>query len=155
MVETDNNGLPQLNFPAFSFRVSRAGGSVRIWDALRGQWLVLTPEEWVRQHLIMFLVEHCAAPPGMIRQECPVSIQGTSQRADVVVWGRDGKAMMLAECKAPDVDIDAAVFRQAIRYNSILKARYILVTNGLKHFLRERSASGQYTPLSHIPNMGE
>lgn len=147
------NGLLQLNFPAFRFRVSTFGEGLRIWDVLRGQWLVLTPEEWVRQHLIMFLVEHCAAPRTMIRQECPVSIQGTSQRADVVVWGRDGKALLLAECKAPDVDIDAAVFRQAVRYNAVLGARYILVTNGLKHFVHERLHTGQYTPLTQIPNL--
>lgn len=147
------NGLPQLNFPAFRFRVSPFGEGLRIWDPLRGQWLVLTPEEWVRQHLVMYLVEHCAAPRGMIRQECPVRIQGMSQRADVVVYCRDGKALLLAECKAPGVEIDAAVFRQVVRYNAVLGARYIIVTNGIKHFVHERSTSGQYTPLQQIPDL--
>lgn len=146
--------LPRLNFPSFRFRVSEVGECLRIWDSLRGQWLVLTPEEWVRQHLVMFLTEHCGAPKALLRQECPVCIEGTNQRADIVVYGRDMTPLLLAECKAPEVNIDAAVFGQAVRYNAVLEARYIVVTNGLKHFIHERSADGRYSPLSRFPHLG-
>lgn len=147
------SSLPQLNFPAFRFKVSAVGEGMRIWDGLRGQWLVLTPEEWVRQHLIMFLIEYCGAPRAMIRQECPVCIEGTNQRADVVVYGPLGRPALIAECKSPDVDINAAVFWQVVRYNAILEAQYIVVTNGLKHFIHQRSDTGRYTPLTRFPDL--
>ena len=142
---------PQLNFPAFRFKVSTLGDRMRIWDELRGQWLMLTPEEWVRQHMIMYLIEYCGAPKAMIKQECPVCIEGTNQRADIVVYGRDGKPLLLAECKAPDVDINATVFWQVVRYNAVLQARYIVVTNGLKHFIHEREGVARYTALTRFP----
>ena len=73
----------------------------KIWDAVRRRWLVLTPEEWVRQHLIRLLVERGGVPPGNVSQEYPVALSGAAQRADVVVTGRDGRPCLLAECKAP------------------------------------------------------
>lgn len=127
---------------------------MRIWDPLRRMWLVLTPEEWVRQHLVMFLIEECGAPPALIRMECPVCIEGMNQRADVVVYGADTRPLLLAECKAPEVDINAAVFSQAVRYNAVLGARYILVSNGMKHFIHRLDREGRYTPLDSFPYLG-
>lgn len=146
--------LPRLNFPAFRFKVATFGETMRIWSQLRKVWIALTPEEWVRQHLLMHLIENCGAPDTLISEECPVCIEGTNQRADVVVYGRDAKPLLVAECKAPEVDIDAAVFAQVMRYNSILGARYIMVTNGIKHFIHERGGDGRYTPLSALPDFG-
>lgn len=146
-------GLPVLNFPPFRFRVSEYGGGWRVWDGLRGVWLVLTPEEWVRRHLINYLTEHCGVQKTLLRQECPVRVEGTSQRADVVVYGRDARPLLVAECKAPEIEIDAAVFAQVVRYNSVLDARYIVVTNGLKHFIHERCEDGRYKPLTEFPDL--
>ena len=96
----------------------------KIWDAVRRRWLVLTPEEWVRQHLIRLLVERGGVPPGNVSQEYPVALSGAAQRADVVVTGRDGPPCLLAECKAPDVPLGREVFAQAVRYNSVVAAPY-------------------------------
>lgn len=144
--------LPQLNFPPFNFRVTARGENMHIWDACRRVWLVLTPEEWVRQHMVMFLVEVCGIERAMVRHECPVCIEGTRQRADIVVYGRDARPLLLVECKAHDVDINAAVFSQVVRYNAVLAARYIAVTNGIKHFIHERGSDGRYTPLQKFPD---
>lgn len=83
----------------------------KIWDAVRRRWLVLTPEEWVRQHLIRLLVERGGVPPGNVSQEYPVALSGAAQRADVVVTGRDGRPCLLAECKAPDVPLGSRSVR--------------------------------------------
>jgi predicted type IV restriction endonuclease len=142
---------PRLNFPAYDFRFSRDGGGVSIWDALRRAWLRLTPEEWVRQHLVRYLVEECGAPPPLVVQEFVVPLGGAPQRADVVVHGPDGRPVLLAECKAPAVDVDMAVLAQAVRYNSVVGARYIVATNGLRHLVRELMPDGSYQPLDEFP----
>ena len=144
---------PSLNFPPFRFRVTETDGETRVWDELRRCWLVLTPEEWVRRHLIRFLSEQGGVSAQMICQEYPVSIQGMPQRADVVVFGSEGVPLLLAECKAPSVRIDAEVYAQALRYNAVVQARYLMLTNGLKHYIYERRTDG-YVPLSALPDLG-
>ena len=143
---------PQLNFPSYRFRVSDLGDVLRIWDELRRCWLVLTPEEWVRRHLIRFLVEQGGAAAPRISQEYPVCIQGMPQRADVVVFGRDGIPLLLAECKAPEVVVNDAVYAQAVRYNAVVGARYLVLTNGLRHYVYEQTETG-YRPLQTFPDL--
>ena len=126
-----------------------------IWDALRHTWLKLTPEEWVRQHLIRYLVEECGVMSTSVVQEFMVAVGGRPQRADIVVHGCDGRAVLLAECKAPEIAVDRSVFAQVVRYNSVVGARYIVVTNGLQHFVRELMADGSYRALSCFPQLGE
>ena len=94
--------LPKLNFPAIRLRARRREGQVEVWDDLRGIYLVLTPEEWVRRHLIAYLVSHCGVPPKRVVQEYAVPVNGQPQRADVVVVGDRAEPLVLAECKAPD-----------------------------------------------------
>lgn len=147
------DGMPKLNFPPFRFRVSPFGEGLRIWDDLRGMWLVLTPEEWVRRHLVCYLTDHCGVQKTLLRQECPVYVEGMHQRADVVVYGNDAQPLLIAECKAPGIDINAAVFAQVVRYNSILNARYIVVTNGMKHFIHQRTEDGRYSALTRFPDL--
>ena len=93
--------LPRLNFPPVRLRARRRGETVEIWDALRGTYLVLTPEEWVRQHLIAYLVASCGVQARRIVQEYAVALNGQPQRADVVVVGDRAEPLLLAECKAP------------------------------------------------------
>ena len=120
----------KLIFPAISARTKEEEGVKYIWDSLRGKWLVLTPEEWVRQHVISWLIEHKQVPALRISQEYPVNINGQHQRADIVVMDESAKPNILVECKATDVAIDQEVVMQAIRYNAVVGARYILLTNG-------------------------
>lgn len=152
---SDIKNCPKLNFPPLRFRVSEEGGRLRVWDGIRGCWLVLTPEEWVRRHLVGLLTEHLGVPPQLIAQEYPVQVQGMPQRADVVVSGRDGRPLLLAECKAPEVAIDAAVYAQAVRYNAVLGARFIMLTNGLKHYVYELVAGGGYVKSETFPQLAD
>ena len=101
------SALPKLNFPPIRLRARRRGGGeeVEIWDPVRGIYLVLTPEEWVRQHLIAYLVSHCGVQPTRIVEEYAVPLNGQPQRADVVVVGDDARPLLLAECKEPDKTI--------------------------------------------------
>ena len=148
------SGLPKLNFPAIRLRARRRGDGVEVWDSLRGIYLVLTPEEWVRQHLIRLLVERGGVPPGNVSQEYPVALSGTAQRADVVVTGRDGRPCLLAECKAPDVPLGREVFAQAVRYNSVVAAPYVLITNGLLHCCSSLDRStGRYAVVEGLPDL--
>lgn len=144
--------FPRLNFPACRFRTKREGVRTLVWDALRGQWLVLTPEEWVRQHLVRFLASREGIDPKHMAQEYPVGIGVLNQRADVVCFDRERRPLLLAECKAPDVAIDDAVLSQAVRYNSVVEARYVMVTNGIVHRIYERISEGGYVPLSEFPS---
>ena len=139
----------KLIFPAISARTKEEEGVKYIWDSLRGKWLVLTPEEWVRQHTIAWLVRERHIPELRISQEYPVNINGQHQRADIVVIDEFAKPHILVECKAPDVVLDHEVVMQAIRYNSVVKARYIVLTNGLKLYCFEH-VNGQYRAVKEF-----
>lgn len=148
------NGLPKLNFPAIRLRARRREGQIEVWDELRGLYLVLTPEEWVRRHLVGYLASGCGVAAQRIVQEYAVTLNGQPQRADVVVVGDRAEPILLAECKAPDVRIDERTFSQAVRYNSVLGARYIVLTNGLKHYCSE-FRDGRYYPLQGFPDLSD
>ena len=139
-----------LNFPAVKMRVKRIGDATYVWDSLRGKYLLLTPEERVRRYAIGFLVSHCNIPATSLVQEYPVSLNGMSPRADIVAVDASARPLMLVECKAPDVRIDADVFAQAVRYNSVVGARYVVLTNGITHFCYE-CEDGEYRALGEFP----
>ncbi len=139
----------KLIFPAISARTKEEEGVKYIWDSLRGKWLVLTPEEWVRQHTIAWLVKERHVPELRISQEYPVNINGQHQRADIVVIDEFAKPHILVECKAPDVVLDHEVVMQAIRYNAVVSARYIVLTNGKKLYCFEY-AEGQYRAVKEF-----
>lgn len=144
--------LPKLNFPAITLRARKNGGQIEVWDELRGIYLVLTPEEWVRRHLIAYLVSHCSALPKRIVQEYAVALNGQPQRADLVVVDEKAQPLLLAECKAPDVPLGEHTLAQAVRYNSVLGARYLILTNGKRHFCYE-CIGGRCLPLENFPDL--
>lgn len=123
--------------------IKEVSGEKLTWDSLRRKWLHLTPEEWVRQHTIAWLVSHKGIPALRISQEYPVNINGQHQRADIVIIDERAMPHILVECKAPEVEIDNEVVMQAIRYNSIVRARFVVLTNGKKLYCFEHS-EGQY-----------
>ena len=139
----------KLVFPEISARIKENNGDKYIWDSLRGRWLLLTPEEWVRQNTIGWFVSEKGVPELRISQEYPVDINGQHQRADIVVIDERAKPHILVECKAPDVKIDNEVVMQAIRYNAIIDAKYILLTNGKKIFCFEY-ADGKYRAVKEF-----
>ena len=146
------NELPKLNFPAIRLRARRRDGTVEVWDSLRGIYLVLTPEEWVRRHLIAYLIARCGAQPTRIVQEYAVPLNGQPQRADVVVVDHRAQPLLVAECKAPGIRIDGRTLAQAVRYNSVIGARYVVLTNGLCHYCCE-CRDGEYRRLEGFPDL--
>lgn len=153
------DSTPKLNFPPINLRAKRENDRTLVFDNVRSMYVVLTPEEWVRRHLVEYLITRCGAQLRSIVEEYPVNINSTPQRADVVVMTSSAKPLLLAECKAPEINFNnkqclEEVFAQATRYNAIVGAKYIVLTNGLKHFCFEQQSDGAYTPLSSFPNLG-
>ena len=130
-------------------RIREVDGEKYIWDSLRGRWLLLTPEEQVRQAAIAWLVSYKGIPQLRISQEYPVNVNGQRQRADIVVIDERAKPYILVECKAPEVEIDDEVAMQAMRYNNVVKARYVVLTNGKRLFCYEH-CNGQYRAIKEF-----
>lgn len=123
-----------LNLPPFPFQLRKDDNRVWIFDTLRKKYLVLTPEEWVRQHFLQYLVGPLQYPKALIRVEGGLSYNQLAKRSDIVVFSREGKPWMVIECKSPDQPINDNTLRQASVYNRTLQARYLVVTNGLVHY---------------------
>ena len=139
--------LPKLNLPPIHLHGKKEGDRTYIWDSVRKMFLVLTPEEWVRQHILGYLINHLHRQPQQISLEHPVNLNGMAQRADIVVFGNDAKAEILVECKAPDIELTDAVLAQAVRYNSVVGARYIILTNGIDTKRYTLTKEGTYQEL--------
>lgn len=146
------NLMPKLNFPPIKLRATQQNGRTLVFDKVRGMYVVLTPEEWVRQHLVEYLINHCGASLRAIVEEYPVELNGMAQRADVVVMDSTARPLLLAECKASDVKITQETILQATRYNAVVGARYIVLTNGLTHYCCERTDEG-YVQLGSFPTL--
>lgn len=127
------NTLPALNFPAYQFRFSTLGDQQAIYDTLRKKFVLLTPEEWVRQHMVRYLVEQKRVPPSLITVEKVFRIFKLKRRFDIAVYASSGQPLLLVECKAPGVTLNQDTFDQVSRYNLALHARYLVITNGLSH----------------------
>jgi hypothetical protein len=145
--------FPKLTLPPCRLRLSERDGELCVWDVVRRRWLVLTPEEWVRRHVLAMLTAGCGVSAASVAQEYPVTVNGQAQRADIVVFGAGAKPSMLIECKAPDVAVSSATLDQAFRYNAVLGARYVMLTNGLAHFIYEVTPVGEYLPLKDFPKL--
>lgn len=126
--------MDALNLPEFDCKLTQIDGKRYVFDLLRRKYVRLTPEEWVRQHVINLLVEHYRYPKSLIRSEGGLSLNATQKRTDLLAFTRDGKPFLLVECKAAHVDLNQGVFDQATRYNHVHKAPYVVVTNGLTHY---------------------
>ena len=142
-----------LNFPAFDFRVKNSENKTRIFDEIRKKFVVLQPEEWVRQHVLRYLTEVKSYPPSLIAVEREIKLHGLRKRFDIVVFNPQGKIEILVECKSPDISISQQVFDQLARYNTQLNANFLMVTNGLDHHYFEMDATEEkYRFLPGIPD---
>lgn len=126
--------MQHLNFPSYDARTRLLAGRSEIFDLVRRKFVAQTPEEWVRQHLINYLVQYKHVPVGMMGVEKQVLINKIPHRFDLVVFSRQGNPLLLAECKAPGIQITEKVFDQAARYNLQLNASFFMITNGFEHF---------------------
>ncbi len=126
--------MTALNLPDHGVEIRHEPEGDRVFDPVRRRWVALTPEEWVRQHVLNYLVHELECPPSLIAVERSLEVNGLVKRADAVVYDRRGTPALLVECKAPSIKMDQRVFEQAARYNTVFKVPYLLVTNGLGHF---------------------
>lgn len=141
----------QLNLPSYEFQFRNDGQSKQIFDSLRKRFVELTPEEWVRQHFIRFLVEEKKYPASLISVEHGLKVSGMQKRTDLVVYSRSGKPMMIVECKAPEVEINEDTLFQAARYNMTLKADFLVLTNGMEHYCL-RMLENNFEYLEDLPS---
>lgn len=145
--------LQALNFPKYSFRFKNKENKVSIFDAIRKKFVVLQPEEWVRQHCIRYLIEEKGFSKSLINVEKELHINDLKRRYDIVVFNPDGSIHLVVECKAPTVEIDQSTFDQIARYNLKLKATYLMVTNGLSHYFCQMDLENErYIFLKNIPD---
>lgn len=143
---------PPLNLPPAQLSLRPASKGVEVYDMLRGRWVLLTPEEWVRQHFVHFLADTLGYPRSMMANEIGITLNSTSRRCDTVVYARDLTPLMIIEYKAPTVKIDRGVFDQIVRYNIVLQVPYLVVSNGMEHYcFRVDRATGRCTFLSSVP----
>lgn len=148
--------MNKLNLPEYSFRFSKKGDQVLIFDPFRKKHVILTPEEWVRQNFLQFLLNEKNYPESLIKVEMGLRLNKLPKRSDIVVFDSQGKPSLLVECKAPSVKISQKVFDQIARYNMTLKVEYLVVTNGLKHYCCKLDfTSKSYSFLGEIPSFSE
>ena len=127
----------KLNLPPFDIDLRQEGTKVLIFDSLRKRHVTLTPEEWVRQHFIHYLIHHLRYPRSLIKVEGGLTFNSLPKRSDIVVFDRTGSPWMVIECKAPDLQLSERTVMQASTYNHTLKAKYLVVTNGMYHICCE------------------
>lgn len=144
--------MEPLNLPTYFFRIKEDRGKKYIFDEIRRRFVLLTAEEWVRQHLVFFLIKDRNFPRSLISVEKGFVHSRRKQRYDLLVFDRNGEPLMMVECKAPDIEINQQVFDQAGRYNNHYQATYLLISNGMKHYCCLINKSNrQYRFLHEIP----
>jgi hypothetical protein len=142
----------KLKLPNYKFKIKSNENKTLIFDNLRKKYMVLTPEEWVRQNFVQFLIEEKKYPISLIALEKQLTINNRKKRTDILVFNTDGKPDIVVECKAPAIKITQATFDQIARYNLTLKANYLIVTNGLEHFYCKMDFENEtYIFLKTIP----
>ena len=148
--------MQKLNLPEYSFRIKTLEGKTLLFDALRKKYVRLTPEEWVRQNFVQFLIVEKKYAVSLIAIEVGVKVNSNPQRADLVVFDRSANPVLVAEFKAPEVKISQQTFDQIVRYNMQLKVKYLIVSNGLDHFCcRINYKDNSYVYLAEIPEFSE
>jgi hypothetical protein len=126
--------MEKLNLPTYSFNIKLIEQRKHIFDFIRKKFVILTPEEWVRQNFLKYLVEEKKYPASLIFVEKEFKLNNLSKRSDAVVYNKTGNPILIVECKATSVKIDQKVFDQIARYNMKLNVEYLIVTNGLEHY---------------------
>lgn len=148
----DQIQLPQLNLPYFEPKLLEKEGKFWVFDSLRKKQLVLTPEEWVRQHWINFLITELKFPKGLLALEKGLIYNKLLKRTDLVIWDKNGNPYLLIECKAPKVKLTQKTIEQACMYHKELKTPFLLISNGLQHIcLSFESSTEKFTQEKSFP----
>lgn len=152
MCESFEAKYPPLALPPAELKLRRSSsGKPQVLCLSRRRYVALTPEEWVRQHFMAYMVQGLGFPQSLVAAEIPVSVNGQRQRADIVAFSRAMEPMLIVECKAPAVPLSQVTLNQACRYLSALGSRAVVLTNGLAHYCIALSASGAPTFVPSLP----
>lgn len=143
--------MQPLNLPSYHLKFITKNQHKYVFDIIRKKNILLTSEEWVRQHIIHYLLQDLAYPKGLIKVESGVKYNARTKRSDVVVYNSSGKPHILVECKAPTVKINQSTLEQVAMYNRTLKAKLMVLTNGLTHYTFKMGAKGELINLPAIP----
>lgn len=145
--------MQHLNLPSYKFRIKSSENKYFIFDIIRKKNIVLTPEEWVRQHFVHYLIEEKKYPISLISIEKKLTINKLTKRTDILVFNKKGEPAIIIECKAPSVKITQDTFDQIARYNLTLNAKYLITTNGLEHYYCKMDFQNEcYIFLKDIPD---
>lgn len=145
-----------LNLPEYPLKVKKNGSRLSVFDRLRKRYVALTPEEWVRQHFVEYLIEEKQFPAALMANEVSLTQNGIKRRCDTLVADREGQPLVIVEYKAPEIEITQQVFDQIVRYNMVLRARYLMVSNGMTHYCCQIDyANNTYSFLNDIPEYAE
>lgn len=145
----------KLNLPDFKPTTRKEEGKVWIFDMIRKKYIVLTPEEWVRQHFIHHLVNQFNYPKTLFRIEGSLTYNKLQKRSDILIHDREGKPWMLVECKAPNIKLTQKAFNQVAVYNMTIGAKFVAVTNGMVQFCFEPLPNGKVNHLDTFPQFPE
>ena len=141
------------NLPACQFQIMRSADGDKIFDRLRKKFVALTPEEWVRQNFVNYLVEYKGFPVSLMANEVSITLNNTRRRCDTVVYSKMAEPLVIIEYKASSVEITQQVFDQIVRYNMVLRAQYLIVSNGLNHYCCSIDYdNNSYKFIKDIPN---
>ena len=147
---------PELNLPSTDLRVTIKDDKELIFDSLRRKYVALTPEEWVRQNFVSFLINHKGYLAGLMNNEVSLVQNGIKRRCDTLVSDKYGNPIVIVEYKAPNVEITQKVFDQIVRYNYVFRAKYLIVSNGLNHYCCcINNDEGSYSFLKEIPSYAD
>ncbi|MDR0981802.1 MAG: type I restriction enzyme HsdR N-terminal domain-containing protein [Culturomica sp.] len=141
----------KLTLPPFDYKLKKQNDLRMIFDVIRRKYVVITPEEWVRQHIIHYLINYKHYPKSLLCVEKEVEINGLKRRYDLISFDRQGRVLLVVECKAPEIELSQTVFDQAFEYNVSLCAPFIAVTNGLQHFFLHKGVDGKFIVATDIP----
>lgn len=146
--------MQHLNLPEYQFNIKKKGNDgLVILDTLRKRWVALTPEEWVRQNFVRYLIEDREFPAALMNNEISLTQNGIKRRCDTLVADRQGLPLVIVEYKAPTIEISQKAFDQIVRYNMVLKAQYLIVTNGMRHYCCKIDyKNNSYAFLQEIPS---
>ncbi|MDO1500850.1 type I restriction enzyme HsdR N-terminal domain-containing protein [Winogradskyella maritima] len=144
--------MQSLNFPQFEYRFKSNENNISIFDVIRKKFVILQPEEWVRQHCVHHLMTEHNYPKSLINVEKELKINDLKKRYDIVIFHPDGSINIVVECKAPEITINQTTFDQIARYNQQLDADYLMVTNGINHYYCQMDTTSEsYIFLKDLP----
>ena len=145
-----------LNLPPFAINIKKVGAKLTVFDRLRRKFVALTPEEWVRQHFVNYLIEEKGYPQVLMANEIQINLNNQKKRCDSVVYDKELTPLVILEYKSPEVNISQAVFDQIVRYNIVLKVKYLIVSNGLNHYCCKMDYESQtFDYLPDVPAYNE